>query len=144
MKFIKSILSKFLDRSAKGNITLSPGGSVELIHEGVKLYIYSGPYLENSKPTDLALAYSSEIVKNQDSFRLFAADRLVGIYNKTWLNDEIGSVSKERFSELLFLEEVVLMDEIGFASVVFDSAGLFADHAIEVSLEHGIAVDASI
>jgi hypothetical protein len=109
----------------------------ELLHDGVPVRVLEGPYLDNGKPTPDAVTYYSSLVLRLDEFRQLAAEKLLSLYNKSWLDEEIGALDHAGFVARLDEPSVVLYDEIGYAQVYFGDGGLFAGHSIKVSVDQG-------
>lgn len=113
-------------------------------HNGVEITILDGPYLEHGRPTDRAAKDYTELTARLDELKIFAADKLLKLYNETWLDDEIGEVDRAGFIARLGNPSIHLYDELGAAVVYFDDGNLFAGHWIEVHLDNGAPTNAGI
>ena len=109
---------------------------LKLVHDGTKVRVLDGPYLEDGKPTKQAVEYYESLVSDLDTFRRFAATNLLDLYNSNWLDDDIGEVDVEGFMARLSNPAVMLFDELGAAMILFEDGGLFAGHWIEVSVQN--------
>jgi len=74
----------------------------------------------------------------------FAADKLLKLYNETWLDAEIGEVDRVGFIARLNKPSIHLYDEIGAAVVYFEDGNLFAGHWIEIHIDTGVPSHAGI
>jgi len=106
--------------------------------------VLEGPYLVDGRVTAQAVGEYTRLIEKLDELRLFAADRLLALYNDTWLDDDIGQVDRNGFAARLSNPAITLMDEIGAATVLFGDGGLFAGHTIDVSVDHGTPTHAGI
>ena len=118
--------------------------AVTLSHDGVKVKILDGPYLVNGRPTDRAVSDYSGWIARLDEFKGFAADRLLVLYNDTWLDDQIGQIDRAGFIARLNRPSVHLYDELGAAVVYFNDGNLFAGHSIEVHVNKSEPTHAGI
>jgi hypothetical protein len=117
---------------------------VTLSHDGVKVKVLDGPYLVDGRPTDRAVSDYSGLIARLDDLKGFAADRLLGLYNETWIDDQIGKVDRAGFVARLSSPSVDLYDELGAAVVYFNDGDLFAGHFIEVHVDKGVPTHAGI
>jgi hypothetical protein len=117
---------------------------VTLTQDGAEVTILDGPYLADGKPIPQALQDHTAFVIEIEMLKGFAADKLLDLYNSTWVNEEIGEVDRSGFIQRLAHRAVHLYDKIGSAAIFFNDGGLFADHFIEVSIDNGKPVDANI
>jgi hypothetical protein len=115
-----------------------------ITHKGFEIRILEGPYLKDGAPTPEALEFCGKLTTSMDDLREIAAARFLKLYNETWLDDDIGLVTREQFIARLTNPRVVLLDEPGAANVYFDDGGLFAGHGIQVSVYQGIPADVNL
>jgi hypothetical protein len=118
------------------DITLNKGG--------VEVTVLDGPYLADGEPTPRAVADYTWLVEQIESLKGFAADKLLDLYNDTWVDEDIGEVDRTGFINRLTKPAVHLYDEIGAAYVYFEDGGLFAGHFIEISIDDGQPTDANL
>jgi len=117
---------------------------VSLQKDGVRIRVLDGPYVEKGKPTPRAVKDYTRLIRQLDDLKGFAAERLMDLYNNTWLDDDIGTVDRASFMARLTNPSIHLYDELGAAVVYFEDGGLFAGHRIEVSINDGVPTDAGI
>jgi hypothetical protein len=117
---------------------------ITLNKDGVDVTVLDGPYLAAGKPTPRAVADYTRLIEQVESLKGFAADKLLDLYNDTWVDEDIGEVDRAGFINRLTKPAVHLYDEIGAAVVYFEDGGLFAGHYIEISIDDGQPTDAHI
>ena len=117
---------------------------VTLQKDGIKIRVLDGPYLDKGKPTPRAVKDYTRLIRQLDDLKEYAADRLLDLYNNTWLDEDIGTVDRASFMARLTTPSIHLYDEVGAAVVYFGDGGLFAGHRIEVSINGGVPTDAGI
>lgn len=117
---------------------------VTLQKDGVEITILEGSYLEDGEPTPRAIADYTHLIEQLESLKGLAADRLLDLYNRTWLDEEIGKVDRAGFIARLSKPSIHLYDEIGSAIVYFEDGGLFAGHWIEIHIENGLPAHAGL
>ena len=111
--------------------------SVSLHRDGVEVEIMDGPYLSDGEPTAKAVADYTHLIGQLESLKGFAADGLLDLYNRAWVDEQIGKVDRHRFMARLQKPSVHLYDELGAAMVYFEDGGLFAGHMISIWTEDG-------
>jgi hypothetical protein len=111
---------------------------IELSHAGVPVTVLDGHYVESGKPTQDAVAYYTHLIERLDELRAFAASELLGLYNETWLTDEIGVLDRAGFVERLSSPSITLYDAPGAAHVHFEDGDIFGGHWIEVVVRDGV------
>lgn len=117
---------------------------VTLQYNGVEIRILKGPYLQGGQPTDRAVSDYTHLVTRFDELREFAADKLLSLYNDSWLDDEHGTIDRAGFIARLENPSITLYDELGAAVVYFDDGDLFGGHWIEVMLDNGVPTYADL
>lgn len=113
-------------------------------HNGTKITVLDGPYQEDGRPTDRAVSDYMGLIARLEELKGFAADKLLKLYNETWLDDEIGEVDRAGFVARLDNPSIHLYDELGAIVVYFEDGDLFAGHWIEVHVDHGVPTRAGI
>lgn len=74
----------------------------------------------------------SRLPEQEPEARQLAADELLGIYNEEW-NDDGDPLSEDEFMARLTLEDVGVLAD-GSAELFYKDGGLFAGHAVLVSI----------
>jgi hypothetical protein len=105
--------------------------------DGVKITVLDGPYLEDGQPTPRAVADYQALIGRLEELKGFAADKLLKLYNETWLDEAIGEVDRPAFMARLTKPSIHLYDELGAAVVYLEDGNLFAGHWIEVHIDDG-------
>jgi hypothetical protein len=117
---------------------------IDLTHAGVHVNIMHGDYLDHGQPTPLAIEHYTKAISSLSDLRRYAAKKLVGLYNKHWLDDEIGPLDEEGFAARLTDPYIQVYNEIGMILVYFDDGGMFGGHNICIRLENGTPLYAEI
>lgn len=91
-----------------------------------------------------ALAECRSIVAQLPALRARAADRLLALYNETWLADEIGVLDRAAFMSRLSNPSIVLSEVPGSATIYFDDGDVFGGHYVVVTWEHGGPSDVNL
>ena len=117
---------------------------VTINQDGVEITVPDGAYLENGQPTARAISDSQELIARLEELKGFAADKLLKLYNETWLDEDIGEVDRTGFMARLNKPSIQLYEEPGFAVVYFEDGNLFAGHWIEVHIDNGVPSHAGI
>ncbi len=95
-----------------------------------------GPYLMNWSATEDAIVFAEKLVAQLSEYKDVACEKLLTLYNETWLDDEIGLIDEQRFKELLIDPCLTISDEIGAATVYFKDSDMFGGHWVEISLDN--------
>ncbi|HWT02014.1 MAG TPA: DUF2262 domain-containing protein [Pyrinomonadaceae bacterium] len=111
---------------------------------GHAVRVLEGPYLHAEKPTAAAREFAAELIEQLDEMRLFAAQEYLGIYNDDWREEGDPVLSQQEFCSRLVEPSIVLYDEIGAATVYFETSDMFAGHSIEVMVDDGKIAHASL
>lgn len=112
--------------------------------EGYQVTVMQGPYTVDGHPTAAATEYVLQLIGLLDQMRDFAAIEYLPLYNDSWREEDAPTLTREEFMSRLTNPLIVLYDELGAAAIYFDDSDMFAGHAIEVSVESGQIVDASL
>lgn len=117
---------------------------VTLNHGGVEITVLDGPYLQDGRPTDRAVADYTQLMARLEELKGFAADKLLRLYNDTWRDEQIGELDRAGFIGRLSKPSIHLYDELGAAVVYFKDGNMFAGHQIEVHIDGGAPSHAGI
>lgn len=112
--------------------------------EGYQVTVMHGAYTVDGHPTAAATEYALQLIGLLDQMRDFAAIEYLPLYNDSWREEDAPTLTREEFMSRLTNPLIVLYDELGAAAIYFDDSDMFAGHAIEVSVEPGQIVDASL
>lgn len=112
--------------------------------EGYEVTVLQGAYTVDGHPTTAATEYALQLIGMLAQMRDFAAIEYLPLYNDTWREEDAPTMTRDQFISRLADPLIVLYDELGTAAIYFDDSGMFAGHAIEVSVESGQIVDASL
>jgi len=110
---------------------------ITIVIEGYEITILDGPYLSENNSTEEGQKFAKAIISEIPNAKIAAAEKLLSLYNETWLDESIGTLTKEGFIERLVNPSIALYDEIGCAVLYFKASEMFTDHAIEVGFEEG-------
>ncbi|MBN2533222.1 MAG: DUF2262 domain-containing protein [Spirochaetales bacterium] len=119
-------------------------GNITLDYKGWEIFILEGDYCENGKPTEEAEKLYTGLIESRDTLKVYAASRLLDLYNETWIDDEIGKLDEAGFMNRLVNPSMTLYNEAGCAVVYFNDSDMFAGHYIEISIEDGKPVNAGL
>jgi hypothetical protein len=107
----------------------------------VVLRIKSGPYIADGRPTQRAMKEYEQLSARLDSFKDFAADKLLVSCNE---NRTSGPVDRAGFIACLTEPTINLGDKLGSAVIWFDAGVLFGGLLVEVQVEKGEATGARV
>jgi len=82
------------------------------------------------------LQYAKEIIRNLDQYiqkaSQFAADKLLKIFNQSWLDEGEQPISREKFIMFLTIKNLDFFPDQNY-ELIFDDNGLFLGHEVIVS-----------
>ncbi len=116
--------------------------SFDLDHHTIR--VLDGPYLQDGEPTVAAREFAATLIGLFERMRTFAAKRYLAIYNDSWREHGDPVLDERTFCSRLMNPKIVLYDEVGAAAIYFDDSSMFAGHSIEVSVDDGEIVHASL
>lgn len=116
---------------------------IEVQQMGVKITIADPASVDGGKPTPDAAARYEELIGRLEEIRLFAASRLLSIYNGGWLDDDHGVLDAAGFAQRLASPTLMVYEE-GMTLVYFEDGDMFGGHIVQVTTRDGKPTDAEI
>jgi len=117
---------------------------LEFKQSGVDIVILEEALSSGGEVTNDVRKYIEELINNLERYREFVASKMLGLYNETWYDESIGTLSKQEFVAKLINPSINIYDDAGYALVYFGDSNVFGGHYIEVGVQNGAAEDASL
>jgi len=117
---------------------------LEFKQNGVDIVVLEEALSPSGEVTEIVRSYISELISNLQQYREFVASKMLKLYNETWYDESIGSLSKQDFVAKLINPSIDIYDQEGYAVIYFDDSNVFGGHYIEVGVKNGAAEDAGL
>ena len=101
---------------------------------GIDFTVLEGPYTRGEGISDLGQVFVKDIISKIESYKQYAAEELINLYNETWFDESIGILDKAQLRKKLINPSVVILDSKGAASIFFEESNVFGGHLVEVSI----------
>lgn len=116
---------------------------IEIQYRGVRVTVSDPGAVDGGKPTPDAAKRYEALIGGLEEIRLFAASRLLSIYNGGWLDDDHGVLDAAGFAQRLASPSLTVYEE-GMTLVHFEDGDMFGGHCIQVTTRDGKPTDAEI
>ncbi len=111
--------------------------------DGYDVTVQEGLYIESETITDNGYTFIREIIANITAAKDFAAEKLIGTYNDSWIDENHDELNSAKFARILGKPTIMIYEE-GAAALYFPDGDMFGGHSIEVSYDHGKFKNANI
>jgi hypothetical protein len=101
-------------------------------------------YLSNGGLSREGRIYIEGVIDRMPQAIVFAADKLLSIYNDAWIDDDHPKLSIEQFKSKLKLKCISVIDEPNCATLYFEDGDMFGGHHVALDIQGFEATYASI